>query len=111
MLESYMKQITNCINSLSSYLRENQEEKRQNYCEKLEQTLELVIKFFRKYDGLNNHSFYAFNRYIFLTINHEGETKWQINSENKAKSFNESLTTKEFVNYCWDNKMDVKSLT
>lgn len=110
MLESYMKQITNCINSLSSYLRENQEEKRQNYCEKLEQTLELVIKFFKKYDALNNHSFRCQNIGIDLLMNPEREVRWEINTQNKTEGFKKSMTTKELVNYCWDNKMDVKSL-
>lgn len=114
MLESYMKQITNCISSLNYYLRENQEQKKQDYCDKLEKTLELAIKFFKKYDGLNNQSFYFSNSgkliYIFLLITNDGETKWQINIENKVKSFNEGITTEELVSYCWDKQVDIKSL-
>lgn len=43
-------------------------------------------------------------------MNPEREVRLEINTQNKTEDFKKSMTTKELVNYCWDNKMDVKSL-
>ncbi len=113
MLNSYMQRIKNCINFTNNFFAEDKEAQRKDYYEKLEKVLELTIKLIKKYDILKTHTFSFYNYssylYIFLLIGNDGEAKWQINSNDKVKSFEESITTEELVNYCWEKKVNIES--
>ncbi|MGI0480424.1 hypothetical protein ACN4EE_06505 [Geminocystis sp. CENA526] len=117
MLESQMKQIKNYLGSFLNFFGEDKELQKREYFDKLEQTLELTIKIFKKYNVSNsfgisfcNHENYSTNEmYLFLLFNND-EAKWQIIEENKPKSFEESITTNELVTYCWENKVELKRL-
>lgn len=49
MLEQKMQTIKNLLNSLQNFFIEDKEAKKQVYLQKLEQTLDLTIRFFQKY--------------------------------------------------------------
>ncbi|MBF2056210.1 MAG: hypothetical protein IGQ45_03080 [Cyanobacterium sp. T60_A2020_053] len=114
MLESEMKQIKDYFDFCNTHLKENQEQKRQYYCERLEKVLQLTIQFFKKYDVPHDHCFNFVNAgkyvHIFLLIRDDENTEWKINAGNKANSFGEGLTTEELVNYCWNEQVEMKNL-
>lgn len=113
MLESQMQRIKNCLNFVNNFFKEDKESQKKQYCDKLEKILELTIKFFHKFDTPKIHgfSFYSYptSLYVFLQIKNDVEARWQINKENQAENFEQSITTKEFVNYCWEKQVDIKS--
>ncbi len=108
-----MQKIKSLVNSLQNFFSEDQEAKKQVYFQKLEQTLNLTIKFFKKYDKKTTHvyEFYDKNQtlYNYLYLE-EDEPKWKIKYRNETSISTEDITTKELVKYCWENQMDIKQL-
>jgi len=106
-----MQTIKSLVNSLQNFFCEDQEAKKQVYFEKLEQTLNLTIKVFQKYDKKITHvyEFYDKNQtlYNYLYLE-EDEAKWEIKTRNNAVIYVDHITTKELVQYCWENQMDIK---
>jgi len=70
MLEEKMQTIKSLVNSLQNFFCEDQEAKKQVYFEKLEQTLNLTIKVFQKYDKKITHvyEFYDLPSWRFLNM-------------------------------------------
>lgn len=111
MLESQMQNIQTIIQSLKNFFNEDKEAQKHAYLDKLEQTLNLTIKFFKKYSKQTKHTYSYHDRilniYVEKTINIDSESEQWVLTINKEIS---NFTTKELVIYFWENQMDIKNL-